>query len=141
MQLPQSVALPTLLPVAGQGGDLMRRIGLMLAVAVAACARTAPDSRPSDAMERSARILRALDRLEADLHNGETETFTYSELVRRHSAAEQIACKVTDLHVTDIQRLAEVQERRMASKRMEREKKHAVALARRRSSRHALATN
>ena len=118
----------------------MRRTGLMLAVAVAACARTAAEPRPSEAMERSARLLRALDRLEADLHNGETETFTYSELVRRHSATEQIACKVTDEHVAEIHRLAEAQERKMALK-LGRTRKHAVAMARPRSVRHALATN
>ena len=120
----------------------MRRTGLMLAVAVAACARTAPEPRPSEAMERSARLLRALDRLEADLHNGQTETFTYSELVRRHSATEQIACKVTDEHVAEIHRLAEAQERKLARKqRIDRPKKHTVAMARPRPARHALATN
>ena len=116
----------------------MRRIGLILVTALAACARTTAEPRQSEAMERSARILKALDRLEADLHNGETESFTYAELVRRHSATEQIACKVTDTHVADIERLAAVQERRMTAKR---ENRHAVAMARRRSARHTLATN
>jgi len=118
----------------------MRRLGLVLAVAMAACSRTAPEPRESEAMERSARVLRALDRLEADLHNGETETFTYSELVRRHSATEQIACKVTDEHVAEIHRLAEAQERKMALK-LGRTRKHTVAMARPRVARHALATN
>ena len=118
----------------------MRRIGLMLAMALAACVRTTAEPRQSDAMERSARMLRALDRLEADLHNGESESFTYSELVRRHSAAEQIACKVADEHVAEIHRLAEVQERKMALK-FGRGKKHTVAMARPRSARHTLATN
>jgi len=114
----------------------------MLAVAMAACSRTAAEPRQSEAMERSARLLRALDRLEADLHNGETETFTYSELVRRHSATEQIACKVTDEHVAEIHRLAQAQEQKMARKlRVERPKKHTVAMVRPRSARHALATN
>ena len=112
----------------------------MLAVAVAACARTGHEPRQSEAMERSARILRALDRLEADLHNGETETFTYSELVRRHSSTEQIACKVTDEHVAEIHRLAQAQERKMEAK-LGRTRKHAVAMARPRSARHTLATN
>jgi hypothetical protein len=61
--------------------------------------------------------------------------------VRRHSATEQIACKVTDAHVADIERLAEIQERRMAAKRMMRDGKHTVAMARRRQARHTLATN
>jgi hypothetical protein len=118
----------------------MRRIGFMLAMALAACTRTSAEPRQSDAMERSARMLRALDRLEADLHNGESESFTYSELVRRHSAAEQIACKVTDEHVAEIHRLAEAQERKMARKRLAT-KKHTVAMARPRHARQALATN
>jgi hypothetical protein len=119
----------------------MRRLGLILAIALAACSRTTGEPRQSEAMERSARILRALERLEADLHNGETESFTYSELVRRHSATEQMACKMTDSHVADIARLAEIQERRMALKRLERDGKHTVAMARRRPPRHTLATN
>ena len=108
----------------------MRRTGLVLAVAVAACARTAAEPRPSEAMERSARLLRALDRLEADLHNGETETFTYSELVRRHSATEQIACKVNDEHIADITRLQALQEAKIEHKRQARaaaRRKKAVA--------------
>src|SRR5256885_9687888 len=117
----------------------MRRLGLILAVAMAACSRTAAEPRQSEAMERSARLLRALDRLEADLHNGQTETFTYSELVRRHSATEQIACKVTDEHVAEIHRLAQAQERQVARKqRIERPKEHTVAMGRARAARHAL---
>jgi hypothetical protein len=118
----------------------MRRLGLILAVAMAACSRTGAEPRQSEALERSARILRALERLEADLHNGETENFTYSELVRRHSATEQIACKVTDEHLAEIHRLAEAQERKMARKKMVT-KKHTVAMARPRPARHPLATN
>jgi hypothetical protein len=120
----------------------MRQTSLLLMVAMLACSRTAPAPRQSEAMERSQRILRALDRLEADLHNGETETFTYSELVRRHTAAEQVACKVTDEHVAEIHRLAAIQEEKMARKRIDRLKKRkAVAMARPRPSRHAVASN
>ena len=120
----------------------MRRTGLVLSMALAACARTAPAPRESEAMERSARILRQLDRLEADLHSGETESFTYAELVRRHSATEQISCKITDEHLADIHRLAVAQEAKMARQRGERVKKHkTVAMARPRTARHATASN
>jgi len=52
-------------------------------------------------MERSARMLAALDRLEADLHSRDAEMATYSELIERHSQTQQIACKVTDEHLGD----------------------------------------
>ena len=112
-------------------------------MALAACARIAPAPHESEAMERSARILRQLDRLEADLHSGETESFTYAELVRRHSATEQISCKITDEHLADIHRLAMAQEAKMArQQRGERVKKHkTVAMARPRAVRHATASN
>jgi hypothetical protein len=120
----------------------MRRTGLLLLMALAACLRTAPAPRESEAMERSARILRQLDRLEADLHTGETESFTYAELVRRHSATEQISCKITDEHLAEIHRLAMAQEAKMARKRGEHVRKHkTVAMARPRPSRHATASN
>jgi len=118
----------------------MRQTILIVTMAMLACARTPAAPRQSEAMERSARILRALDRLEADLHSGEAESFTYSELVRRHSAAEQIACKVTDEHVAEIHRLAAIQEARMA-KKLALKKRKTVAMARPRPSRHAVASN
>ena len=120
----------------------MRRIGLFVAaMALSACVRSSPAPRHSEALERSERILRQLDALEADLHHGSAEMATYAELVERHARTEQIACKVTDEHVNEIQRLAAVQEARMNYKSVTRLKKKAVALARRRPSRHALATN
>ena len=94
----------------------MRRTGLLLVLAAAACAQTAPSPRQSEAMERSARLLQALDRLESDLHAGQAEMVTYSELIRRHSRTEQIACQVTDEHLQDVGRLAAIQEERMARK-------------------------
>jgi hypothetical protein len=121
----------------------MGRTGLLvIAVTVVACARTVPVPRHSEAMERSARILRQLDRLEADLHQGNAETVTYAELVDRHARAEQMACKVTDDHVNEIHRLAMAQEEKMLGKRLARLKKRkAVAMARRQSGRHAIAAN
>jgi hypothetical protein len=92
----------------------MRRASLLLPMAAAACVGTAPAPRQSEAMERSARILAALDHLEADLHSRDAEMATYSELIERHQQTQQIACKVTDDHVADIARLAAVQEARMA---------------------------
>jgi len=104
----------------------MRRTGLLLVVAAAACVRTAPAPRQSEAMERSARMLKQLEALEADLHSGDAEVATYSELVRRHTRTEQLACKVTDEHVAEISRLQAVQEARMARKLKDRVKKRKV---------------
>jgi hypothetical protein len=109
----------------------MRRTALLLVLAAAACTKTVPAPRTSEAMERSARMLKQLERLEADLHTGDAEMATYAELIRRHTRTEQIACKVTDEHVLDIQRLAAVQEARMARKRHDRvQKRKVMAMAR-----------
>ena len=108
----------------------MRRTGLLLMLAALACGRTVPAPRQSEAMERSARMLKRLAALEADLHSGDAEVATYSELVHRHSRTEQIACKVTDEHVAEISRLQAVQEARMARKLKDRvvKKRKVVAL-------------
>ena len=122
----------------------MGRTGLLVAaMALAACVRTAPAPRHSEAMERSARVLRQLDRLEADLHQGNAETLTYAELVNRHKRAEQIACKVTDEHVSEIHRLAMAQEEKMLGKHIARLKKRkTMAMARRQpAARRAIAAN
>jgi uncharacterized protein YhaN len=100
-----------------------------------------PAPRNSEAMERSARILRQLDALEADLHQGSAEMATYAELVDRHARTEQIACKVTNEHVGDIERLAAVQEARMQRKSVDRLKRKALALARRHPARRTMASN
>jgi hypothetical protein len=81
-------------------------------------------------MERSARMLKQLERLEADLHHGDAEMATYAELVRRRTSTEQLACKVVDEHVADIARLAAVQEARMARKRNDGAKKRKVVAMR-----------
>ena len=122
----------------------MRRTVLLLVLAAAAaCVKTAPAPRQSEAMERSARMLKQLDALEADLHSGDAEVVTYSELVRRHTRTEQLACKVTDEHVAEISRLQAVQEARMARKRQDRVKKRkVVALVHtRHAARGAVASN
>ena len=85
----------------------MRRASLLLVMAAGACVGTAPAPRQSEAMERSARMLAALDRLEADLHSRDAEMATYSELIERHSQTQQIACKVTDEHVLDLGRITQ----------------------------------
>ncbi len=117
----------------------MRRTGLLALLVAAACAKAPPAPRQSEAMERSARMLKQLERLEADLHQGTAETGTYSELVERHTRTEQIACQVTNDHVLEISRLAAIQESRMASKQEHREgrarKRKVVAMARARPSR------
>ena len=67
---------------------------------------------------------------------------TYAELVDRHARAEQMACKVTDEHVNEIDRLAMAQEEKMLGKRLARLKKRkAMAMARRPSGRHTVAAN
>ena len=93
---------------------------LLLTMVLAACSVQAPRRTPSEAMERSARMLRQLDRLEADLHNAEGENLTYAVLVERHGQAEQIACKVAEDHVADITRLQALQERKIELKRQAR---------------------
>ena len=90
-----------------------------MAIGLVACS-TRPAWQPSDAMERSARMLRQLDRLEADLHNAEGENLTYGVLVERHAQAEQIACKVNDDHIADITRLQALQEAKIEQKRQAR---------------------
>lgn len=122
----------------------MRRTGVLgMTVALLACARPAPAPRQSEALERSARILRQLERLEADLHQGSSETATYAELVDRHQRAEQMACKVTDDHVNEIHRLAVAQEEKMLGKTIARLKKRRTMAMARRSQRgnHAVAAN
>lgn len=118
----------------------MNRTAMFVLMALAACVRP-PAPHPSEAMERSARILRQLDALEADLHQGSAEMATFAELVERHARAEQIACKVTDEHVNEIRRLAMVQEARMNYQSVARLKRKAVAMARRRPSHHTVASN
>jgi hypothetical protein len=113
----------------------MRRASLLLPMAAAACVGTAPAPRQSEAMERSARILAALDHLEADLHSRDAEMATYSELIERHQQTQQIACSVTDEHVLDIARLAAVQEARMAQKAGVAPKKRKTVAVRARSPR------
>jgi hypothetical protein len=122
----------------------MRRTVLLLVAAAVACAKTAPAPRQSEAMERSARMLKRLEALEADLHSGDAEVATYSELVRRHTRTEQLACKVTDDHVAEISRLQAVQEARMARKLKDRvvKKRKVVALVHSRAAtRRAVASN
>jgi hypothetical protein len=83
-----------------------------------------PAARQSEAMERSARILRQLDRMEADLHTANGQIGTYSELVQRHGQTQQMACRVTDGHLQEIHRLAEMQQRKRQAKTR---KRHALA--------------
>ncbi len=115
----------------------MGRASLLLMMATGACVGTAPAPRQPEAMERSARMLAALDRLEADLHSRDAEMATYSELIERHSQTQQMACKVTDEHVLDIARLAAVQEARMARQAGKAPKKRKTVAIRARTPRRA----
>jgi hypothetical protein len=102
------------------------RGAILLAFGLAACGGSHP-AHTQDGLERSARLLRQLDRLEADLHGVQAESLTYSVLVERHARAEQMACKVTDEHVADITRLQALQQVKLEQRRQSR------AAARRRS--------
>lgn len=112
----------------------MKRGGLLLgAMLMAGCGWTwplPPAARHSDALDRSAHMLRQLDRVEADLHTINSEEATFSELVRRHGRAQEVACRVTDEHLQEIHRLAMAQEHKKQEKARRR---HALAQLHRRS--------
>ncbi len=110
----------------------MRAAAAAAILFTAGCGLTAPHPpRQSEAMERSARMLRALDKLEADLHSQNAETGVYNELIGRHAQAQEIACKVTDEHVEEIHRLAALQEQKIEEKRRVRRKKAVAQFIRR----------
>jgi hypothetical protein len=89
-------------------------LGVMV-VATAACGpRQAP--RHSAAMESSAKILAQLDKLESELQLTDAENLTNAILVERHARAEQMACKVTDEHVHEIERLDAAQQKKLQEK-------------------------
>lgn len=121
----------------------MRAWGLLMAFGISACGLyqpPAPAWKPSEAMARSARMLKAMDRVEADLHGATADIGMYNELVRRHSEATQLACNVTSEHVEEISRLAAAQQKKREEKAGLRKKKHKqVAMAAPR--RHTLASN
>ena len=102
---------------------------LVTAMAVVGCGMSRPPApRQSEAMERSARMLRQLDKLEADLHAEDAQTGVYAELVERHGHAQEIACKVSDEHVQEIHRLDLAMQQKIEQKRQDRlRKKKAVA--------------
>ena len=88
-----------------------RLLGLGVTLLLGACAKEAAAPLPSDAMERSARILARLDQLEADLHDEGSKLAVYGELEQRHGQTSQIACQVSDEHLQEIHRLATAQEK------------------------------
>ena len=92
--------------------------GVALAVVLTSgCAWDAPPPpRHSEAMEASARMLAKLDHLEAELDGQAAELQVFQVLVDRHGHAQQLACKVTDEHLAEIQRLA-LKERRKVQRR------------------------
>lgn len=101
----------------------MRAAAMVAMVAGLSACASKPAWRPSDALERSARMLRQLDALEADLHQGAAEAVTYAVLVDRHAQAEQMACKVTDEHVEEIHRLAVAQQEKIRERRQARHRR------------------
>src|SRR5437868_6835174 len=103
----------------------MGRLALSFLLLATACGLTQPPTpRKSEAMEISARMLKQLDRVEADLHAAAGEEGTYAELVERHGHAQEIACKVTEEHVNEIHRLDVAQQRKWLEKKRNR---HALA--------------
>jgi len=99
----------------------MRVFGLLMMLGLSsACSVAPPVHRTSEAMERSRRLLDALDRVEADLHQGNAELATYGELVERHQQATQLTCQVSSTHVDEIHRLEVAQEKKRAEKRKHR---------------------
>jgi hypothetical protein len=109
----------------------MRGAGfLVVALSAMACGLSRPPApRQSEAMERSARMLKQLDRMEADLHQTDAEADTYAVLVERHGHAQEIACKVTDEHVAEIHRLDMLQQEKIAARRKERQQRKKKAVA------------
>ena len=104
-------------------------VGLLVVFASgcsALSAGTTPPRAPSEAMERSARMLRALDRLEADLHGQAADTQTFAVLVDHHGEATQVACQVSDSHVREIERLDLAQRQKRQEKL--NKKRRAVAM-------------
>ena len=102
---------------------------LMTAICAVGCGMSRPPApQRSEAMERSARMLRQLDRLEADLHAEDAQTFVYAELVERHGHAQEVACKVSDEHIQEIHRLDLAMQQKIQQKKQDRlRKKKAVA--------------
>ena len=109
---------------------------LLMALCAVGCGMSRPPApRHSEAMERSARMLRQLDRLEADLHAEDAQTGVYAELVERHGHAQEVACKVSDEHVQEIHRLDLAMQQKIQQKKLDRlRKKKAVAQLAPRSS-------
>jgi hypothetical protein len=95
-------------------------------VVLACCAR-APAWQKSNALERSARMLRQLDAIEADLHQGAQDAALYAALVARHGQAEETACRVTDEHVEEIHRLDMVQQEKLRERGAHRRRRLADA--------------
>jgi hypothetical protein len=72
-----------------------------------ACAR--PPPHHSDALARSRALLDAASALESDLHFGESEIGYFGELEARRKSATEVTCQVADVHIREIERLAEAQ--------------------------------
>jgi|GEM_PF-1413152 len=101
-------------------------VGVVMAMGMlSACSGAPPVQRNSEAMERSRRLLAALDRVEADLHQGDSELTTFGVLLDRHQQATQLTCQVSQVHVDEIHRLEVAQEK----KRSEKRKHRSMALA------------
>jgi hypothetical protein len=108
-------------------GDKFRTLGLLCGLAaLAGCA--SPPAKPrgeSEALARSRMLLARIDQLEADLHSEATAIDTLAVLQQRHGQAVQVACHVTDEHVSEMHRLLMAQTEK--SKQKERRSHRRVA--------------
>ncbi len=105
------------------GGNLNgARVALLAAVVLGlgtGCARPPPFHR-SDALARSRALLDRVSALEADLHSQSTEIGLFSELNERRQEATQVTCNVTQSHIKEIQRLAELQQQKRRARQARR---------------------
>jgi hypothetical protein len=81
------------------------------------CGRPPPFQR-SDVLERSQALLAKASVLEADLHAQAVETVVFSELNERRQQATEVTCNVTQTHVREIQRLADLQVKKRLARRL-----------------------
>jgi hypothetical protein len=107
-------------------------LGLLCGLAaLAGCAN--PPAQPrgeSEALARSRMLLARIDQLEADLHSEATAIDTLAVLQQRHGEAVQVACRVTDEHVSEMHRLLVAQTEKRKEKAVRSRHRRVAALGR-----------
>jgi hypothetical protein len=113
-------------------GHKFRRLGLFCGLAaLAGCASAPPQPRgESEALARSRMLLARIDQLEADLHSEATAIDTLAVLQQRHGEAVQVACRVTDEHVSEMHRLLVAQTEKRKEKAVRSRHRRVAALGR-----------